>query len=320
MARRRLNQQQQKRIQGAQDAITGIAENQIEGLVISHHGSRIIVEASTGQLIECRVKSNLGAIVCGDLVVCEHTGNDEYRLIATRPRDTLLQRVDGFGALKVVAANVTQLLICLAVKPEPNLFLLDQYLLSAEQQAIKPVIILNKIDLLPAATKDPYQLDTIYAPLGYQVICLSVKTGQGLERLKSLLDHQSSVLGGVSGVGKSSITSAILPEEIIKIAEISKANDEGRHTTRTSRLYHLPREGRLIDTPGVRGFNPAFDLSQSVSVGFKEIESLARECRFGDCRHTIEPKCAVLNALSQGEIVPSRYQHYLRMVEQLEAG
>jgi ribosome biogenesis GTPase len=316
MAKRKLSQHQKKRIQSAQDSASS-DENHMEGLVISHHGGKIIVESGDGQLIECAVRSNLGAIVCGDRVVCETTGRNQYRVIAILPRENFLQRIDGFGAPKSVAANISQLLVCLAVLPEPNLFLLDQYLISAEQQKVDAVIILNKLDLLPEQTQDPFSLESIYAPLGYKILCMSVKSGQGMDRLRSIFDHHTSVLSGVSGVGKSSITQAMLPHENIKIAEISASSDEGRHTTRTSRLYHLPNQGHLIDTPGIRGFNPLLAGSEGmpISAGFREISDFARQCRFSDCQHVNEPGCAVLDAVARHKIAESRYRHYLKMLD-----
>ena len=190
--------------------------------------------------------------------------------------------------------------------------MLDQYLLSAEQQQIQTVIVLNKIDLLEQGT-DPYGLKAIYSKLGYRVLNISVKEKIGLGQLRSVLDHNITIISGVSGVGKSSITSELLPDIEIKIAEISEANEEGRHTTRTSRLYHLPNEGQLIDTPGVRGFNPLLDPMQSISAGFREIDHFSANCRFANCKHTHEPKCAVMQAVSDGEIANTRYEHYLRM-------
>jgi len=314
VARRRLSQLQKNRIRQAQDAISANDENHIEGLVISHHGGKIIVESANIRSIECRVRSNLGTIVCGDRVTCENTAASEYRVVAIQPRHNFLQRLDGFGQPKSVAANISQLLICLAVIPEPNLFLLDQYLVSAEQQDINAVIILNKIDLLTEQEEDPYHLESIYAPLGYTVLSISVKSGYGMDRLASVFDNNSSVLSGVSGVGKSSITQALLPDEDIKIADISEANEEGRHTTRTSRLYHLENDGQLIDTPGIRGFNPLLDQNKPLGDGFREIHQFAADCRFNNCRHLNEPECAVRSAVTRDEIADSRYQNYLKML------
>lgn len=314
MARRRLSGHQKKRIDDAQQALTNNSESHLQGLVISHHGGKVLVELVDDAIVECAVKSNLGHIVCGDRVVIEQTGEGEFRVLAIKPRDNLLQRLDGFGQAKSVAANISQLLICLSVKPEPNLFLLDQYLLSAEQQGIKPVILLNKIDLLSENDNDPFNLESIYAEIGYDILKLSIKDNIGFDSLKSVLDQEITVLSGVSGVGKSSITAALLPDIKIKVGEISEANEEGRHTTRTSRLYHLPNGGKLIDTPGVRGFNPILDRSQPISAGFPEINQFADACRFANCQHTHEPKCAVLAALKAGQIAESRYQHYLRLL------
>jgi len=315
MAKRRLSKQQKKRIQKAQDAVPSHSQNHSDGLVISHRGGVVLVETPDMNLIECKLKSNLGVIVCGDQVVCEDTGNDAFRVVAIKPRENLLQRMDGSGKVRSIAANLSQLMICLAVKPEPNLFLLDQYLLSAEQQNINPLIILNKLDLLSAPEEDPYRLKSIYQPMGYTVVFTSAIFGQNFDQLKSLFDHQTTVLSGVSGVGKSSITRALLPDIDIKIAEISEANEEGRHTTRTSRLYHLSNNGHLIDTPGIRGFNPLIDTSQPLSTGFREISALADRCRFSNCKHVNEPGCAVIDAVSAGEIFEIRYQHYLKLLD-----
>jgi ribosome biogenesis GTPase len=318
MAKRRLSQRQQNRIQAAQDEVSEGTLHQ-HGLVVSHQGGQILVELKSGAGITCKIKSNLGHIVCGDRVAIETGEREEYRVLAVLPRDNLLQRVDGFGQLRTVAANVSQLFVCLSVSPEPNLFLLDQYLLSAEQQGIAARIVLNKVDLLGDGS-DPFQLAQIYPPLGYTLLATSVKTGLGMGEFKSLLPGHISVLGGVSGVGKSSLTKWLLPDTEIKIAQISEANEEGRHTTRASRLYHLPMGGDLIDTPGVRGFNPFIDTERPLAQGFREIHENSERCRFHNCLHLNEPKCAVIEAVGEGRIAASRYQNYLKLLEQSGSG
>ena len=314
MARRRLSQQQSKRIQAAQEALSASAEHQ-HGIVVSHQGGQILVELEAGNSVECKIKSNLGNIVCGDRVTIESSVNQGHRAMAILPRDNLLQRVDGFGQVRAVAANISQLFVCLSVSPEPNLFLLDQYLLSAEQQQIDACILLNKVDL-PTNGNDPFGLRQIYQPMGYEVVHTSVKTGQGMDRFKRLLPAQVSVLSGVSGVGKSSLTKWLLPEEKIKIASISAANEEGRHTTRTSRLYHLPTGGELIDTPGVRGFSPFVDHERPIAYGFREIRAIGEQCRFHNCLHRGEPSCAVIEAVATGQIAASRFDNYRKMLKQ----
>jgi ribosome biogenesis GTPase len=137
-----------------------------------------------------------------------------------------------------------------------------------------------------------------------------------MDRFKLLLPNQVSVLSGVSGVGKSSLTKWLLPEENIKIASISAANEEGRHTTRTSRLYHLPAGGDLIDTPGVRGFSPFVDSERPIAYGFREIREVGEQCRFHNCLHRGEPKCAVIEAVATGQIAASRFDNYRKMLNQ----
>lgn len=316
MARRRLSQQQKRRIQAAQQAHSDNRDH-AHGLVVSHQGKQIVVELDSGATAECKIKSNLGTIVCGDRVSIETTSATEHRVAAVLGRDNLLQRIDGFGQVRPVAANISQLVVCLAYAPEPNLLLLDQYLLSAEQQDIEACILINKSDLADEP-RDPFGIDRIYRPLGYRILPTSVKTGAGMAEFASLLRGRVSVLGGVSGVGKSSLTAWLLPGEAIKVAKISAANEEGRHTTRASRLYHLPGGGELIDTPGVRGFSPFIDDSVPLGSGFREIRKLAAGCRFHNCLHRDEPDCAVAAAAAGGEIAPGRYQSYLKLLAQAE--
>lgn len=274
----------------------------------------MLVESVPGINLECKIKSNLGNIVCGDRVAIE-SSNQGHRIMAILSRENLLQRVDGFGQTRAVAANISQLIVCLSVSPEPNLFLLDQYLLSAEQQQIEACILLNKIDL-STNENDPFGLQEIYRPMGYEILHTSVKSGLGMNQFKNRLLNQVSVLSGVSGVGKSSLTHWLLPEEEIKIASISTANEEGRHTTRASRLYHLPGGGDLIDTPGVRGFSPFVDSERPVAYGFREIQTISEQCRFHNCLHREEPKCAVTMAVAQGQISSSRYDNYCKLLDQ----
>lgn len=316
MARRRLSHQQKRRIKSAQQAVDINDAHNHPGLVIAHHGGEIEVEPEAPGLanVQCHIRANLGTIVCGDRVVY-HQAEGAPTIIAIQPRSNLLQRQDGFGNIKAVAANVTQILICLAVEPEPNMFLLDQYLLSAEQQGIHALIVLNKVDLLHPDDSDPFDLKKIYEPLGYEILYTSLLEQKHIDQLQQHCVDQVNVISGVSGVGKSSLTKAILPTIDIRIGEISVISKEGRHTTRTSRLYHLPLGGDLIDTPGVRGFNPVLDPNQPIAAGFREIDEQAQFCQFSNCKHLNEPKCAVIAAVESGEIEICRYQHYLKLLE-----
>jgi len=318
MAKRRLSRQQKRRIEANQQAHSESIEH-ARGLVVSHQGGQVLVELENGASTECKIKSNLGVIVCGDRVSIETTGQREHRVLAVLERDNLLQRVDGFGQVRPIAANISQLVVCLAYSPPPNLFLLDQYLLSAEQQDIEACILINKTDLA-GDQQDPFGIFAIYRPLEYRIVATSVATGDGMEAFSELLRGEVSVLSGVSGVGKSSLTAWLLPGAAIKVASTSVISEEGRHTTRASRLYHLPGGGELIDTPGVRGFSPYIDNNVSLDSGFREIRRLAGHCRFHNCAHRNEPDCAVIGALDSGGVAESRYQSYLKMLEQERPG
>lgn len=320
MAKRRLTHQQQRRIRRAQKTRNIEGENHFQGRVISHHGGEVEVQPDEPQQAEngnlnCNVRSNLGLIVCGDRVLYQQASANPA-IVSILPRDNLLQRQDGFGQTKAIAANVSQLLICLALEPAPNLFLLDQYLLSAEQQDIDVLIVVNKIDLLDSNDPDPFDLQKIYQPIGYRILYTSIVKHQHIEELQQHCAGQVNVISGVSGVGKSSLTKAILPDQDIRIREISQVNREGRHTTRTSRLYHLPQGGDLIDTPGVRGFRPVVEKDKPIASGFREIEQQAQHCRFHNCRHINEPRCAVIKAVEEGQIHRGRYDNYLKLLQE----
>lgn len=316
MAKRKLSHQQKRRIKGAQLSVDLNDENNHQGLVISHHGGEVEVQPAEPDQpnLQCNLRANLGVIVCGDQVIYQQQHN-KPTIIAIQPRQNLLQRQDGFGQIKSVASNITQLLICLSVEPEPNIFLLDQYLLSAEQQNINAIIVLNKVDLLEKENTDPFDLLKIYQPMGYEILTTSIKKKFNIDVLQQLCKDQINVISGVSGVGKSSLTQTILPEEKIRIGEISEVNKEGKHTTRTSRIYHLPLGGQLIDTPGIRGFNPIIDPLQSIASGFREIDEQSHQCKFSNCKHINEPKCSVIESLNDGAISKSRYDNYLKLMQ-----
>ncbi len=247
MAKRRLSQQQQRRIKKTQQSLNTIDlsnDNTFKGLVISHRGGLINIEdCRDGRLIRCKPRTNLGTIICGDKVIIQSIKKD-FVIVAISERDNMIQRIDGFGKIHSVAANISQLVIFLSVVPEPNIFLLDQYLASAEINKIKPLIVLNKIDLLAENSDDPFSLKAIYQPLGYDIHHISLTNDMSIDDLNAALNGHINLISGVSGAGKSSLIRAILPQhDEIKVAEISEFNKEGRHTTRTSTLYHLPCGG-----------------------------------------------------------------------------
>ena len=218
----------------------------------------------------------------------------------------------------IIAANVDQaLLIVTLAHPVTSTTFVDRFLATAEAYRIPAVIVVNKIDLL-SEDEDKEYLEAwsyLYRSIGYEVLEVSAETGEGLEKLNALLNGKITLLSGNSGVGKSTIINRIMPELNLRTAEISTTHDTGMHTTTFSEMFPLPHGGYLIDTPGVKGFGTIDFDRHEVAHFFPEIFEIAQDCRFGNCTHTHEPGCAVLDALEEARISQSRYNSYLSILE-----
>lgn len=335
MAKRKLTQQQQQRIQqrqatarerlahaggrtpGPDEADLSPAQ---EGLIISHFGQKLEVEAldgdQAGQRFRCHARANLGPMVTGDRVVWRAGREDEGVVEAVHERRSLLSRPDKFGKLKPVAANIDRIGIVLAAEPEPFPNLIDRYLVAAELSDIEPLLILNKADLT-AGRDDLTLLLHRYERLGYCTLRVSALRQNGLDDLRSQLAGHTSVLVGQSGVGKSSLIQALLPQESIKVGDLSEGMAKGTHTTTTARLYHLPGGGDLVDSPGIREFGLWHIDEADLCDGFREFRPHLGTCRFRDCTHFQDPGCALTAAVKQGEITAERRDSYLQIRESL---
>ena len=330
MAKRRLSQQQRRRIQDLQEKRRKRAQKLTEqaideqslgqeqlGLVITHFGQTSLVEDEEGALHRCVARQNLGAIVCGDRVVWQATLSGDGVIIAVHPRRSALKKPGFGGKLKIMAANIDQIVIVSALHPEPNAYLIDRYLVAAELLPAEPVILINKVDLLDEQNRPLLQqLREEYQALGYTLIEASKHQTHGMDSLQTQLRGKTSILVGLSGVGKSSLIKSLLPDLDIRIGALSEASGEGTHTTTASRLYHLPCGGALIDSPGVRDFGLWSSTADEILYGFRELRPFIGHCRFSNCQHQNEPDCAIQNALAEGFISPQRFEHYRRMVEE----
>lgn len=278
--------------------------------VIAAFGRHLLVRDAAGAELRARPSGRKLSIVCGDRVRCEpDTRHDELLIVEVLPRRTLLARANLRGASEPVVANITQLVVVVAPLPAADFFIVDRYLCAATAAGIAGVIAVNKSDLADAL--DPGELEA-YSRAGYSHLACSAKAGSGLDPLKQALTGAVSVLVGQSGVGKSSLVSALLPEAEVTTGDLMR-EEEGRHTTTASRAYPLNLGGTLIDSPGVRDFAPAIDQLDERTLGFPEIASLAPGCRFLDCRHMQEPNCAVIAALDGNSLHPRRYESYRRL-------
>lgn len=271
----------------------------------------MLVRDASGNVRKARPAGRRLSIVCGDRVRCEpDPAHDEVLAVEVRPRKTLLARSNLRGESEPVVANITQLVVVVAPMPKPDLFVVDRYLCAATAAGIAGRIAVNKEDL--AADRIAVGELAAYAAAGYPHVTCSAKTGFGLDALRGLLAGAVSVLVGQSGVGKSSLVGALLPQALIETGTLVR-EEEGRHTTTASRAYELGTGGTLIDSPGVRDFAPAIDLLDAKTLGFPEVAARAHDCRFQDCRHMQEPGCAVIGAVECGALSERRYESYRRM-------
>lgn len=334
MARRRLSQKQRERIQAIQARrreqlarrsdqapSRSASGTQRAGLVITRHGQNLVVADDSGRLHHCLSRQNIGHPVCGDRVAWQVTGTDEGVVTAILERDSVLIRPTFSGEERPLAANISQLVVVLAPEPAPSTYLLDQYLVAAEQMGIGVAIALNKQDLLAAGEREAFDRTfSVYREIGYPTIHISAKYEHGLDPLIQRLQGQTSILVGQSGTGKSSLVNALLPDLQLQIGRLSAASGLGRHTTSATTLYRLPGGGALIDSPGVRSFRLTRLDRHRLEQGFREFRPYLGHCRFSNCRHDDAPGCALIAAREAGAIHPQRLANFLHMADNLEKG
>ncbi|MGQ7245731.1 small ribosomal subunit biogenesis GTPase RsgA [Halomonas sp. V046] len=296
-----------------------------DGRVIAHFGRTLDVAEHAGETpVRCHLRANLEGLVTGDRVIWRQGEDGSGVVVARGQRDNVLERPDMRGLLRPVAANIDQILIVFAVEPEPHAGLIDRYLVAAESTGIQPVLVLNKTDLLPDEGGELRDLLARYEGLGYPVVATTTASDDGLRALYTQLAGRTSVFVGQSGVGKSSLIDLLLPDESLRIGDLSVDSRKGRHTTTTAQLYRLPppsteiEAGELIDSPGIREFGLTHLDEQSVTDGFIEFRPFLGRCRFRDCRHRQEPGCALLEAVDQGQVHPQRFASYRRIVDSLD--
>ena len=283
-------------------------EKEYQGIVITRYGQRQLVEDENGIVFQSVSRQNIGFSVAGDKILFQKTKHDDAIVTAIYPRDNELKRQD-----KVIAANIDQLWLVVAIEPHYEFELIDRYLIMAENSNLPIGIIVNKIEL--STTKSKTENDFLnYQSLGYDVHFLSVKKQINLDFFKEQLVNKSHIFLGQSGVGKSSLINSLIPDLQLRVNEISSKSKLGKHTTTNTTIYHIPSGGDLIDSPGVREFQLDSLTELEIKSGFKEFRALSDACRFRDCRHINEPNCAVKESLDQGKINPNRYQSYLNIL------
>jgi ribosome biogenesis GTPase / thiamine phosphate phosphatase len=288
----------------------------LHGQVVSVHGRHYVVELASGETIPCFPRGKRSLVACGDRVEVLRSAPDQGVIEAVDPRRSLLYRSDQYRQ-KLIAANVTQMIIVLAVVPSFYEELLNRCLIAAEHQGIAALIVLNKFDLADPGARAMAGLQ-LYAKLGYGVLPLVAK--RDVLPLRTHLAGHTSVLVGQSGMGKSTIINALLPDAGAAVGDISLALDSGRHTTTHARLYHLDADAALIDSPGLQEFGLMHLSTDDLQHAFVEFRPLLGHCRFNDCRHRGEPSCAIDAGVTRGAVDARRLECYRKLLVELEHG
>jgi ribosome biogenesis GTPase len=265
----------------------------------------------TRRLLKTLASDDRHIVVAGDRVWFRPEDNGQGLIERIEPRHGVLSR-NSRGRRHVIVANVDRLVIVSsAAEPRIKPGLIDRFLVAAEQARIRPLICINKIDLVEPADLAP--LVGVYSQMGYEVLLTSIVTGQGLDRLRRRLAGQASAVAGQSGVGKSSLLNAVEPGLDLRIGEVSRENEKGKHTTTTAQLLPLAAGGYVVDTPGLRQFQLWDVTAEEIAGCFRDLRPFINHCRYPSCTHTHEAECAVKDAVADDLLDERRYESYCKL-------
>lgn len=297
----------------------------VEGLVMRATGSWYEV-LHENEILRCRMRGKLrlrgvrstNPVVVGDTVHCECGEDGAWVIVDIAPRHNyIIRRASNLSKEShIIASNIDRaMLVVTLVEPVTAVEFIDRFLVTCEAYKVPVTILLAKIDLLRETPEIVEQFHHVYEGAGYEVIDISATEGIGVEHVKAMLEGKTTLLSGNSGVGKSTLIGAIDPTIDIRTGEISDSFHKGKHTTTFSTMYRVA-DGFIIDTPGVKGFGLIDIDDKELWHYFPEMISRAGECKFFNCTHTHEPHCAVIEAVKREEIAFSRYESYLKILDE----
>ena len=300
----------------------------MDGLVIKNTGSWYVVHTDSGEDVNCKIKGNFrlkgirttNPVAVGDRVTISVNPDGNAFITAIQPRKNyIIRRASNLSKEShIIAANLDcAFLVVTLAHPVTSTTFIDRFLATAEAYRVPAVLLINKEDLLTDDDDKEYceAVASLYRTIGYDVLEISALTGEGMTELRERLKDKISLFSGNSGVGKSTIINALLPDLELRTGSISDMHDTGMHTTTFSEMFPLPEGGWIIDTPGIKGFGTIDFDKHEIAHFFPEIFKISAECKYGDCTHTHEPGCAVLKALDQHYISQSRYASYLSILD-----
>lgn len=291
----------------------------LDATVIASYGNQCKIETVDKTLVRAKSLKSIGKPLCGDKVKYKVEQNNQLVITEILPRTTILSRLNNLNPKpKQIASNIEQMIVVICANSSIKYGLIDRYLVAAEFSGFTPVIVLNKIDTIEKQELNIIKKDMlIYENIGLPVFYISAINNIGIESLLNITADKINIVVGQSGVGKSSIVNAILPNMPAITKEISDSNNKGKHTTTTAYLYSIPNNGKLIDSPGIREFGLWNIEKNELAKGFTDIQHYSEQCKFRNCLHQAEPGCAVVAAVKKGEINTQRYESYLSIFDSL---